>query len=81
MVHKIHYLANMKNKISWRNGGRLLVVAVLFSAFLLGGATRVQARDGNHDRGEYGSENGNFHHHHRGHWSQSNGVRLWINVG
>jgi len=71
----------MKNKISLHNRRMLLAMAVLFSAFLLGGATQVQAHDGNHDRGEYGQEHGNYHHHHRGHWNQSNGVRFWINVG
>jgi len=59
----------------------LLVMAVIFSAFMAGGITEAQARDGNHDRGEYEYQNGNYHHHHRGYWNQNNGVRLWINVG
>ena len=71
----------MKNNILRYNRRMLLVMAVLFSAFLLGGAMQVQARDGNHDRGEYEQEHGNYHHHHRGHWNQNNGGRIWINVG
>jgi hypothetical protein len=62
----------------------LLVMAVLFSAFLLGGARQAQAYGG--DQNGYRDNYGYYHHygyrhHHRGYWNQQNGVRLWINVG
>jgi hypothetical protein len=75
-------LQPMKNMMLRYNRKMLLVTAVLFSGFLLGGATQAQARDGNHDRGG----DGNYHHygnydHHRGHWNQQSGTAVWINVG
>jgi hypothetical protein len=63
----------------------LLVMAVLFSAFLLGGANQAWAHDGN--RNDYRDQSGVYHHygthnHHRGYWNQNdNGVRFWINLG
>jgi hypothetical protein len=78
-------LKTMKNIMLRHNRGMLLVIAALFSAFLLGGTSLVQAHDGN--RNDYRDGNGNYHHygsyhHHHGYWNQNNsGVRFWINVG
>ncbi len=68
------------------NRKMLLVIAVLFSAFMVGGVSQAQAHDRNQDRNGYWDRNGNYHsygyyHHHRGYWNQHNGVRFWINVG
>lgn len=68
------------------NRSMLLAMAVLFSAFLLGGASQAQAHDGYRSQNGYWDRDGNYHqysyyHHHRGHWNHRNGVRFWINVG
>jgi hypothetical protein len=63
----------------------LLVMAVLLSAFLLGGASQAWAHDGNQN--DYRDQSGVYHHygyyhHHRGYWHQNDsGVRFWINLG
>jgi len=61
----------------------LLVMAVLASAFLLGGVNQARAHDGYND---YRDQNGDYqhygnYHHHRGYWHEHNGARLWINIG
>lgn len=61
-------------------------MAVLFTAFLFGGASLAQAHDGYRDQNGYRDQHGNYHHysyhnHHRGYWNQQNGVRFWINIG
>jgi hypothetical protein len=81
----------MKNKISRHNRGMLLVMAVLFSAFLAGGVSQLRADDwGGHQRyyDRDGFYDGQRHYHqydhyrdHRGYWDQRNGVRIFINVG
>ena len=64
----------------------LLVMAVLFSAFMAGGVSQVWAHDGYQDQNGYRDQNGYYHHygyyhHHRGYWDQHQGVHVWINVG
>jgi len=91
MAHEIHYLTNMKNKISRHNRGMLLVMAVLFSAFMAGGVSQLRADDwGGHQRyydrdgfwdGQHQYHGYDNYHHHRGYWDQRNGVRFFINVG
>ena len=74
MAHEIHYLVNMKNKISRHNRGMLLVMAVLFSAFMAGGVSQAWAHDGYYqnqngyynqggyqNQNGYYDQNGNYH--------------------
>lgn len=73
------------------NRGMLLSMAVLFSAFLAGGASQLRADDwGGHQRyydrdgfwdGQHRYHQYDNYHHHRGYWDQRGGVRLFINVG
>jgi hypothetical protein len=77
---------NMKNKILRHDRKMLSVMAVLFSAFLLGGVSQALAHDAYQDQNGYRDQNGSYqhygyHHNHRGYWHENNGVRLWINVG
>jgi hypothetical protein len=71
--------------MSRQNRGMSLVMAVLFSAFLLGGISQLKAWDGGGDRYGYHDRNGYYHrygshHNHRGYWDHRNGVRFWINI-
>jgi hypothetical protein len=63
----------------------LLVMAVLFSAFLVGGASQALAYNGYQSSDGYWDRNGyhqyEYHNHHRGYWNQHDGVRFWINIG
>jgi len=66
------------------NRKMLLVMAALFSSFMLGGVDQAWAHDGNQN--DYRDQNGNYqhygnYHHHRGYWHENNGARLWINIG
>ncbi len=74
----------MKNIMSRYNRKIALVLALVFSVFLLGGTSQAVAREGNHDRVVHPNRSGHhygYHHHHRGYWGQRNGVRFWFNVG
>ena len=82
----MRYVVIMKNKMSRSNRGIALAIAVLFTAFLWAGAGQAGAYYGNQNQNGYWDNhhqyhNYGYHNHHRGYWNQSNGVRLWINVG
>lgn len=90
MVLEIHYLMIMKNIMSRRNRG-MLVMAVLLSAFLAGGVSQLRADNwGGHQRyyDRDGFYDGQRHYYpyehyrnHRGYWDQRNGARIFINLG
>jgi hypothetical protein len=78
----------MKNNLSRFNRKAALVIAVLFSALVLG-ATQASAYNGNgnqNQNGYYGPHGHyypyTYHNHQRGYWHQNNsGVRFFIVVG
>ena len=81
----------MKNRMLRHNRRALVAVAILFSAFVAGGASPLRADDwGGHQR--YHNQNGfydgqhRYHHFdhyrgHRGYWDRNSGVSFFINVG
>ncbi len=76
----------MKNILSWRHRHLSIVVTLLFSVFLLGGAIQAGAHDDRGDRDGFRDHDGQYHrygyhHHHRGYWNRDqNGAQLWINI-
>lgn len=74
-----------------RHNRGMLVMAVLFSAFILGGVSQLRAdnwgghqryydRDGFYD-GQHRYHQYDNYHHHRGYWDERGGFRIFINVG
>jgi hypothetical protein len=69
----------------------LLAMAVLFSAFIVGGISQLRADDwGGHQRyqNQGGFYDGQHHYHdyghyrgHRGYWNRDSGPAIFINVG
>jgi hypothetical protein len=81
----------MKNIMLRHNRRMLLAMAVLCSAFIVGGVSQLRADDwGGHQRyyNQNGFWDGQHHYHqfdhyrgHRGYWNQNSGVSFFINVG